>query len=71
MLGGGDLDGDEYNLIPLNDHPEFRPRRIEKAASYRPAPRKTLSRAANMDDVSDFVVDYINNDVRPMFASRG
>ena len=62
-LGGGDLDGDLYNLIPLNECPEFRPARLSEAASYDPAPKKVLERASTMDDVADFVVDYIYSDV--------
>ncbi|KAI4527022.1 RdRP-domain-containing protein [Schizophyllum commune Loenen D] len=68
MLGGGDLDGDEYNLIPLNSHPEFRPARTVESASYAPAPRKTLTRAADMRDVADFVIDFINYDVLGIVA---
>ena len=64
MLGGGDLDGDVYNLIRLDTHPEFRPARTCEAASYAAAPRKVLDRPANMDDVADFVLDFMSFDVR-------
>ncbi|VDC02952.1 unnamed protein product [Peniophora sp. CBMAI 1063] len=67
-LGGGDLDGDLYNLIPLNDCPEFRPKRLSEAASYDPAPKKVLDRPSTMNDVADFVVDYINSDVVGIIA---
>ncbi|KAL1732044.1 RNA dependent RNA polymerase-domain-containing protein [Schizophyllum commune] len=60
----GDLDGDVYNLIRLDTHPEFRPARTCEAASYAAAPRKVLDRPANMDDVADFVLDFMSFDVR-------
>jgi hypothetical protein len=59
-LGGGDLDGDVYNVTFLQDlHPlqKFPP------AEYKPAPRKLLTQPSTMDDVADFVADYINSDV--------
>lgn len=65
-LGGGDLDGDLYNIIPLNECPEFNPQRLSEAASYDPAPKKVLDRPSTMNDVADFVVDYINSDVSPV-----
>lgn len=67
MLGGGDLDGDVYNLIPLNDLPEFFPAQTYEPALYNPAPKKVLDRPSTMDDVADFVVDYINSDVSVSF----
>ncbi|KAL1748886.1 RNA dependent RNA polymerase-domain-containing protein [Schizophyllum fasciatum] len=68
MLGGGDLDGDVYNLISLDKHPEFRPKSTHGPASYEAAPRKTLDRPANMDDVADFVLDFIQFDVLGIIA---
>lgn len=62
-LGGGDLDGDEYNLLPLNDLPQFRPDATCPPGEYSPAPRKLLESNATMSDVADFVVDYIKSDV--------
>ncbi|KAF8507044.1 RdRP-domain-containing protein [Russula emetica] len=64
-LGGGDLDGDVYNVAFLEDlHPSqnFRP------AEYKPATRKELSRPSTMDDVADFVADYINSDILGLVA---
>lgn len=64
MLGGGDLDGDEYNLIPLDDFPQFRPGRPNVTpAEYTPAPRRVLSHPARTEDVIDFFLEYINSDV--------
>ncbi|KAF8807563.1 RNA-directed RNA polymerase 2 [Phlegmacium glaucopus] len=62
-LGGGDLDGDLYNLIPLNDLPKFHPTKLYPPAKYDPAPKKELDRPSTMADVAEFVMDYINSDV--------
>ncbi|KZV62229.1 RdRP-domain-containing protein, partial [Peniophora sp. CONT] len=69
-LGGGDLDGDLYNIIPLNECPEFRPRMTSDAAAYDAAPWKVLDRPSTMADVADFVVDYINSDVLGLIATN-
>lgn len=62
-LGGGDLDGDVYNLIPLNDLPGFWPTKSHPPAQYDPAPKKELDYPSTMVDVADFVMEYINSDV--------
>jgi RNA-dependent RNA polymerase len=62
-LGGGDLDGDVYNLIPLHELPLFTPKKIYTAGKYDPAPKKLLDRPSTRKDVADFFVDYINSDV--------
>ena len=62
-LGGGDLDGDVYNLIPLKGHPDFTPSLVSTPTSYDPAVRKVLERPSTMDDVAEFVMEYINSDV--------
>jgi RNA-dependent RNA polymerase len=59
-LGGGDLDGDVYNVAFLKD---LHPLRNFGPAVYKPATRKELLRPSTMDDVADFVADYINSDV--------
>ncbi|KZV62230.1 RdRP-domain-containing protein [Peniophora sp. CONT] len=72
-LGGGDLDGDLYNIIPLSECPEFTlPLRLDPIipASYDPAPKKVLDRESTMTDVADFFVDYINSDVLGLIAKR-
>jgi RNA-dependent RNA polymerase len=69
-LGGGDLDGDEYNLIPLNDLPGFKPTKLEPGAKYDRAPKKLLRRDSTMDDVADFVLEYISSDVRSVPISH-
>ena len=59
-LGGGDLDGDMYNVTFLED---LHPSQNFPSASYNPAPKKLLTRPSTMADVADFVADYINSDV--------
>ncbi|KAJ2928805.1 hypothetical protein H1R20_g8302, partial [Candolleomyces eurysporus] len=69
-LGGGDLDGDIYNVIPLND-PDLRGFRLKKTyspASYAPAQKKLLDRKSTMKDVAEFVMDYILSDVLGIIA---
>lgn len=62
-LGGGDLDGDTYNLLPLKDLPEFKPSITRPPALYNPAPKKILERPSTMDDVAEFFMEYITSDV--------
>jgi RNA-dependent RNA polymerase len=64
FLGGGDLDGDVYNLIPLSDLPEFTPKQFYQPAEYKAVEKKMLNRPSTMADVADFVMEYINSDVR-------
>lgn len=66
-LGGGDLDGDVYNLISLKKYPEFTPSRKHDPAIYPPAERKLVDHPSTMEDVADFVMEYINSDVRDGF----
>ncbi|KAI0307864.1 RdRP-domain-containing protein [Multifurca ochricompacta] len=64
-LGGGDLDGDVYNITFLKDlHPE----QNMPPAAYDPAPKKLLDRPSTMNDVADFVADYINSDILGLVA---
>ncbi|KAI0348632.1 RdRP-domain-containing protein [Trametopsis cervina] len=59
FLGGGDLDGDEYRVTML----EFLlPKRTFSPANYDPAKRKMLDRPSTMEDVADFVTEYITSD---------
>ena len=59
-LGGGDLDGDVYNLTEM---PGLQPSRLYEPASYDPAPRKLVDHESTMEDVADFVAEYISSDV--------
>ncbi|KAJ3567357.1 hypothetical protein NP233_g6417 [Leucocoprinus birnbaumii] len=68
-LGGGDLDGDIYNIIPLQDHPWFAPMKpLNDPAEYAPTERKLLDRVSTMEDVADFVMEYIISDVVGIIA---
>jgi hypothetical protein len=67
-LGGGDLDGDVYNLLPLNMHKNLQPLRYFKPALYAGAEKKKLDRPSTMDDVADFVMEYIISDVSKIDA---
>ena len=55
----------QYNITSLLDLPV---RRTYPAAAYTDAPKKVLDRKCTMDDVADFVVDYINSDVSVFFT---
>jgi RNA-dependent RNA polymerase len=59
-LGGGDLDGDVYNVAFLKD---LHPSQNIPPAEYEPAEKKQLERPSTMEDVAEFVADYINSDV--------
>ena len=59
-LGGGDLDGDVYNLTPMT---ELHPSKTYEPAAYEPAKRKVLDRESTMVDVANFVTDYITSNV--------
>lgn len=61
MLGGGDLDGDLYNLIPL---PELIPWHTYAPALYPPPKLKKNpeGRESTIDDIADFMILYICND---------
>ncbi|KAK7064480.1 RNA-dependent RNA polymerase [Favolaschia claudopus] len=66
--GGGDLDGDVYNIIPLNKCPEFSPTRTFFPGDYTPATRRFVDHPSTMIDVAEFVIEYINSDVLGMVA---
>lgn len=53
-LGGGDLDGDLYNVIELSKAPEFKPESIETPGSYPPPVLKLLpeGQACTISDVA-------------------
>lgn len=60
-LGGGDLDGDMYNVT--NVPQDLLPIMSEEPASYAPAERNILGRPSTMGDVAKFVVEFILSDV--------
>ena len=55
----------QYNITLLQNLPI---RRTHEAAAYIDAPKKILDRKCTMDDVADFVIDYMNSDVGEPFA---
>ncbi|KAI0029218.1 RdRP-domain-containing protein [Vararia minispora EC-137] len=62
-MGGGDLDGDVFDIY--YKHPELQPT-IETPAAEYPAvdPRRLPEgQKATVDDICDFVVEFINSDV--------
>jgi len=67
MLAGGDLDGDEYLLITderLHPQTEYDP------LAYGAPQLVTIDQDATIDDVADFVVNYINNDILGLIATQ-
>ncbi|EIW64750.1 RdRP-domain-containing protein [Trametes versicolor FP-101664 SS1] len=64
-LGGGDLDGDEYNVTSM---PELLPPRTFYAAEYKATPRKLVDHESTMVDVAEFVAEYINSDTLGIIA---
>jgi hypothetical protein len=62
-LGGGDVDGDVYNLLPLAIHKNLTPLRYFEPAKYIDTERKKLDQPSTMKDVADFVMEYIISDV--------
>ncbi|CDO72330.1 hypothetical protein BN946_scf184977.g27 [Trametes cinnabarina] len=65
-LGGGDLDGDVYNVTSM---PELLPRQTYPAANYEPAKRKLVDHESTMADVADFVAEYITSDTLGIIGS--
>lgn len=63
MLGGGDLDGDTYSLIPLDLHPNLRPTSTVPPADYLGPQRKLVEHDCTLDDVAEFIIEYIHSDV--------
>ncbi|KAH7916477.1 RdRP-domain-containing protein [Hygrophoropsis aurantiaca] len=64
-LGGGDMDGDDFNLIL---DPALHPQRTETPGSYTPLPIKETDRPCGISDVIDFVFDYIEADLVGVIA---
>lgn len=67
MLAGGDLDGDEYLLITDE---RLHPPKQEPPLAYGAPQLVKLEREATIDDVADFVVNYINNDILGLIATQ-
>ncbi|PVG04808.1 RdRP-domain-containing protein [Serendipita vermifera] len=67
MLAGGDLDGDIYCLV--TDEKLFPPRQ-HPPGSYTSPEHVKLDRPANANDVADFVVNYVKNDLLGIIATQ-
>ncbi|KAG6333288.1 hypothetical protein ID866_5806 [Astraeus odoratus] len=59
-LGGGDLDGDDFNLIL---DPKLHPKRTAIPGAYKSLPIKTTPHPCGISDVVDFIFDYIESDL--------
>jgi len=66
-LGGGDLDGDMFSVIC---HDPLLPTTFEDAASYESCGTKEIDRDSTVEDICDFVVEYINSDVLGLLSDR-
>ncbi|KAH9898493.1 RdRP-domain-containing protein [Cubamyces lactineus] len=64
-LGGGDLDGDVYNVTTV---PNLIPPRTYDPASYEPAQKKLVDHDSTIADVADFVAEYIISDTLGIIA---
>jgi RNA-dependent RNA polymerase len=62
---------DLYDLINLTRWPQLTPRELSEPAEYPPAPKKCIEgRACNMDDVKDFICDFITSDMVGIISSQ-
>jgi RNA-dependent RNA polymerase len=80
-LGGGDLDGDTYNVWSKScncrcttqwDFDQLSllpPKGNQIPADYNPAEKKLTEHPCTMEDVKKFFIDYISSDVRVYSAS--
>ncbi|KIK99941.1 hypothetical protein PAXRUDRAFT_30186 [Paxillus rubicundulus Ve08.2h10] len=59
-LGGGDLDGDDFNLIL---DPEIIPRHVATPGEYKSLPIKETPHVCGIEDVVNFIFDYIEADL--------
>ncbi|GLB34759.1 putative RNA polymerase [Lyophyllum shimeji] len=67
QLGGGDLDGDQFAIICYEP---LLPSEIEKPAAYNSVGTFKLDRDSTVEDICDFVVEYINSDVLGLLSDR-
>lgn len=80
MLGGGDLDGDDYNLIldvrnvgRVPDRfknalfqPQLHPIRTATPGAYTPLPRAKTTEPCTIQDVADFFINFVSCVLRRM-----
>ncbi|KAG2020116.1 calcium ion transporter [Coprinopsis cinerea AmutBmut pab1-1] len=66
-LGGGDVDGDMFSVITCD---ALLPSETFEPSAYESAGTKTLDRDSTVEDICDFVVEYINSDVLGLLSDR-
>ncbi|GAA5898209.1 hypothetical protein JCM6882_000104 [Rhodosporidiobolus microsporus] len=67
MMGGGDVDGDKFDLIP---RPDLIPHQTVPPRSHKADPPLTLDRAATIDDVASCFINYVCNDALGVIATQ-
>ncbi|KAI0748499.1 RdRP-domain-containing protein [Daedaleopsis nitida] len=66
-LGGGDLDGDLYSIIKYSP---LLPTEHAEPAAYEPVGTRVIDRPSTVEDICDFIVEYINSDVLGLLSDR-
>lgn len=62
---------DLYDLINLSALPQLTPQELFPPAEYPPAPKKVIrGRPADINDIKNFICDYINSDILGLIALR-
>ncbi|KAK2460832.1 hypothetical protein APHAL10511_007302 [Amanita phalloides] len=67
MLAGGDLDGDMFSVIPYSP---LLPMTYEGPAKYPKDDPYELERDSTVEDICDFIVEYISSDVLGLVSDR-
>ncbi|KAK2593801.1 hypothetical protein QQS21_008509 [Conoideocrella luteorostrata] len=67
QLGGGDLDGDMFNVIW---DPRARPNKTFKPADYPRVAPIPLNRPVTSDDIADFFINFMASDILGLIAMR-
>ncbi|GJN92714.1 hypothetical protein Rhopal_005749-T1 [Rhodotorula paludigena] len=67
MMGGGDVDGDTFQVITLAD---FIPTQVAEPRPYEGVPALELDRAATISDVADCFMRYITGDQTGIIANK-
>ncbi|KAI6030048.1 RNA dependent RNA polymerase-domain-containing protein [Pisolithus marmoratus] len=66
-LAGGDLDGDTYEVVQYGPLLDLKP---QEPAAYPSATPYILDRRSTVDDVCNFIVEYINSDNAGLIADK-
>ncbi|KAG5645067.1 hypothetical protein DXG03_007157 [Asterophora parasitica] len=67
QLGGGDVDGDTFAIICYEP---LLPSDTDEPASYLSAGTFTIDRESTVEDICNFVVEYIHSDVLGLLSDR-